>query len=219
MKVITMAAVLVALSAAPSMAQTERGYVSGAGGFAVSPDATSGDVLGEVGVRVAPHLMVFGDLGQFHNLQPSDVQPSVDSATATLSGSGLNVIGTGRVPATYTVGGLRFDAPTKSRVSPYVLGGIGVAHLTPQAQFTYSSGTLPDGSTPSVGDDVTSHLESAGAFTVPTATNAFMFTIGGGVEVPVARHWAVDAGYRFSRVNADTPLNAQGVTFGFGYRF
>ena len=91
MKVITMAAVLVALSAAPSMAQTERGYVGGAGGFAVSPDATSGDVLGEVGVRVAPHLMVFGDLGQFHNLQPSDVQPSVDSATATLSGSARTV--------------------------------------------------------------------------------------------------------------------------------
>jgi len=219
MKVITMAAALVALSAAPSMAQTERGYVAGAGGFAVSPDTTSGDVLGEVGVRVAPHLSVFGDLGQFHNLQPSGVQPTVDSTTATLSGSGLNVIGIGRVPAVYSVGGLRFDAPTKSRVAPYVLGGIGIAHLTPQAQFTYSSGPLPDGSTPAVGDDVTSQIETAGAFTVPTPTNAFMFTIGGGVEVPVARHWAVDAGYRFSRVNADTPLNTQGVTFGFGYRF
>ena len=46
-----------------------------------------------------------------------------------------------------------------------------------------------------------------------------MFTLGGGVEIPVARHWAIDAGYRFSRVAADTPLNAQGATFGFGYRF
>jgi len=46
-----------------------------------------------------------------------------------------------------------------------------------------------------------------------------MFTLGGGVEIPVARHWAIDAGYRFSRVDADTPLNAQGATFGFGWRF
>jgi len=219
MKVITMAAALVVLTSAPSMAQSERGYVSGAGGFASSPEATSGDVLGEVGVRVAPHLMVFGDLGQFRNLQPSDVQPTVDSTTATLSGSGLNVIGTGRVPAVYSIGGLRFDAPTKSRVSPYVLGGIGFARLSPTAQFMYSSGTLPDGTTPTVGDDVTSQLESSGVFTAPTPTNAFMFTLGGGVEVPVAPHWAVDAGYRFSRINAATPLNAQGLTFGIGYRF
>ena len=42
--------------------------------------------------------------------------------------------------------------------------------------------------------------------------------LGGGVEVPVTRRWAVDAGYRFSRVSAETPLNAQGATFGFGYR-
>jgi len=114
---------------------------------------------------------------------------------------------------------VRLHDATKSRVSPYVLGGIGFARLMPKAQFTYSSGTLPDGSTPSVGDDVTSQLESSGAFTVPSAANAFMFMLGGGVEVPVARHWAVDAGYRFSRINADTPLNAQGATFGFGYRF
>ena len=220
MKVISIAAALVALTAAPSMAQTERGYISGAGGFAVSPDTTSGDVLGEAGVRVAPHLLVFGDVGQFHNLQPSDVQPAVDSTTATLSGStGLNVIGTARVPAWYSVGGLRFEVPTHSRVSPYALGGIGFARLTPTAQFTYSSGTLPDGSTPSVGDDVTTQLVTAGDFTTPAATNAFMFTLGGGVEVPVARHWAIDAGYRFSRVATDTPVNAQGATFGFGYRF
>ncbi len=51
-----------------------------------------------------------------------------------------------------------------------------------------------------------------------------MFTIGGGVQVPVMPHWVVDAGYRYSRIAADdalsaSPLNANGVTFGFGYRF
>jgi len=208
------------LPAAPAFAQTERGYISGVGGVAITQDATSADALAEVGVRIAPHLLVFGDLGRFRNLQPSDVQPGIDSTTSALSTTqGLNVIGTGRVPAVYSVGGLRYEISPEKRLSPYVLGGVGLARLQPTAQFTYSSGVLPDGSTPSVGDDVTSQIESAGAFSLPAASTAFMFTLGGGVSVPVSRGWAVDAAYRFSRVNADTPLNAQGLTFGVGYRF
>jgi hypothetical protein len=220
MKALMIVATVTLLTAAPLYAQTERGYVTGVGGFAATPDTTSGDVLGEVGVRVAPHLLVFGDVGQFHNLQPSDAQPAVDNTTAFLAQTqGVTVLGTPRVPAWYSLGGLRYEVPTQRRVLPYVLGGIGFTRLNPTAQFTYSSGTLPDGSTPSVGTDVTTQLVSAGDFTAPPASTAFMFTLGGGVEIPVTRRWAVDAGYRFSRVAADTPLNAQGATFGFGYRF
>jgi opacity protein-like surface antigen len=132
---------------------------------------------------------------------------------------GLSVLGTARVPALYSIGGLRYEVPMQGRVSPYVMGGLGVARLSPTAHFTYSSGTLPDGTTPATGADVTDQLVTAGLFTAPAASNAFMFTLGGGVDVPVAQHWAVDVGYRFSRFNAATPLNAQGATFGLGYRF
>ena len=53
---------------------------------------------------------------------------------------------------------------------------------------------------------------------------ASMFTLGGGVQVPLASHWIADAGYRFSRLAADTTLSASalksnGMTFGLGYRF
>ena len=102
---------------------------------------------------------------------------------------------------------------------PYVLGGVGFARITPTAQFTYTSGQLPDGTTPTVGADVTTTLATAGDFTQPAATTALMFTLGGGVEIPVTRHWDVDAGYRYSRVATDTPVNVQGATFGVGYRF
>ena len=79
MKTLLIAGMLV-LAAAPSYAQQHADvYARFAGGFATSPDGTSGDVLGEVGVRVAPHLSVFGDIGQFHNLQPSQAQPAVDA--------------------------------------------------------------------------------------------------------------------------------------------
>lgn len=219
MRALTIAIRITLLAAAPSFAQTERGYLSGIGGFTITPETTAPDVLAEGGVRIAPHLLVFGDVGQFHNLQPSDVQPSVDITTAASADRGLSVIGTGRVPALYSVGGLRYQAGTRTRVSPYLLGGVGVARLMPTARFTYASGTLPDGSTPTVGADVTTQLESAFDFSLPQATNAFMFTLGGGVEVPVLRHWAVDADYRFARIASDTPFNANGATFGFGYRF
>jgi opacity protein-like surface antigen len=220
MRALWIATTVALLTAAPSWAQTERGYVTGVGGFATTPDTTSRDVLGEVGVRIAPHIMIFGDLGEFHNLQPSDVLPTVNSTTALLSaGQGINVLGTGRTPAWYSVGGLRYELPIQPRLAPYVLGGVGFARLMPTGQFTYSSGTFPDGSIPAVGADVTSQLVTAGDFAAPPAENAFMFTLGGGIDIPVARHWAIDAGYRFSRVEANTPLNAQGATFGLGYRF
>jgi opacity protein-like surface antigen len=213
-------AVLLVLAAVPAYAQHPDVYAGLAGGFAVSPDGTSGDLLGEVGVRIAPHLSVFGDIGQFHNLQPSKLQPSVDAVTSTLAAGGLSVTGEARVPAWYSMGGLRWTMPVNSRVSPYVFGGAGIARLTPTASFTYASGTLVGAIAPPVsGDDVTSQIVSLGDFTQPPSSTAFMYAFGGGVESPIGPHLLATVGYRLSRVEADTPVNAQSVTFGVGYRF
>jgi opacity protein-like surface antigen len=220
MKMCVIVATCVVLLPSASFAQTtERGYLTGIGGFAVTPETTSRDVVVEGGVRIAPHLLVFGDVGRFHDLQPSDVQDNIDLTTQASADQGLAVVGTGRVPAVYSVGGLRFQPTSFGRVSPYIMGGVGVAHLKPTARFTYSSGTLPDGSTPAVGDDVTTQLESAFDFSLPLPSTSLMTMLGGGVEVPLSRHWAVDADYRYSRIAADTPFNVQGAAFGFGYRF
>jgi opacity protein-like surface antigen len=219
MKTLWIVVIAIAMTPALAFAQTERAYVSGIGGFAITPDTTSRDVSAEAGVRIAPHLSLVADVGRFHNLQPSDVQDNVDLTTLASADAGLSVIGTGRVPAVYSVGGARYQTAAVGRVVPYVVGAVGVARLKPSARFTYSSGTLPDGSTPAVGDDVTTQLESAFDFSLPMPTNAFMATIGGGVEIPLARHWAVDADYRFARIEADIPLNVQGATFGIACRF
>src|SRR5262249_20794328 len=80
--VVSLAALLVA---PPAFAQSERGYITGVGGFTNAASATSADVFAEGGVRVAPHLSVFGDLGTFHNLAPSNEQASIASTVATLS--------------------------------------------------------------------------------------------------------------------------------------
>jgi len=211
---------MLALAAVPSFAQSSNVYANVAGGFAVGPDGTSGDMLGEVGVHLTPRLSVFGDVGQFHNLQPSSLQPSVDSTAATLAAGGLSVTGEARVPAWYSMGGARWTFPETARLTPYVFGGAGFARLTPSAKFTYNSGTLVGAvAPPAAGDDVTTQLASLGDFTQPPSSTAFMFSVGGGVETPIAPHLVADVGYRVSRVSADTPLNAQSVTFGVGYRF
>jgi opacity protein-like surface antigen len=231
MRTVMTALIVTLLTAGPLFAQDHgkggadaRGYVAGLGGFATSLGNTTGDMLVEGGARIAPYVMVIGNLGRFANLQ-ADLQPTLDGATADLAANqGLSVIGAGNLPAWYGTGGLRVDIPIASRVWPYVLGSMGVARINPEPSFTFSSGTLPDGTTPDVGTDVTAAIVSAGDFTTPPASNAFMFTFGAGGELRVAARWVVDAGYRYSRIAADStlsasPLNTNGMTFGVGYRF
>jgi opacity protein-like surface antigen len=174
--------------------------------------------MGEVGYRVAPNLFVVGNLGQFHNLQPSSIQPSIDDETLTLLNSGLTVTGTAQAPAWFTTGGVRYEIPLRKRIAPYVFTGIGFARMTPTAQFTYGSGTLL-GSSPNPGDDVTPQLLALGDYIQPPSENAFMFSAGAGINAPLAPHFGLDIGYRLSHMAFDQPITAQSVTFGIGYRF
>jgi opacity protein-like surface antigen len=200
------------------------GYVTGLGGFSVGLGDKSGNTLIEGGVRVAPHVMVFGNLGHFTNLQ-GDLQPTLDATASTLATTdGLDVTTSGRVPATYGTVGVRVELPMGTHVMPYLLGGIGEAHLKPTARLAYAGGIMPDGSTPDIGTDVTASIASAGAFTTPATSHAMTATFGGGLQIPIAAHWAIDAGYRYTRIAADSnlgssPLNTNGMAFGFGYRF
>ncbi len=215
--------------AAPSFAQTERGYVGGIGGFAVSaastsPRVTSQDWAFEAGARVAPGLFAFGDVGRIADLTPSTSQPQVAATVSTLSSTeAVDVVGTARMPARYALGGLRWQPRTPRRVVPFISGGLGVAHLTPSARFTFTGGTLPvadpAAAAPNTGDDVTTQISTLGIFTPPAPSNALMITGGGGAELYLAPHWALDTEYRVSRISATTPLHAQGVAFGLGYRF
>src|SRR4051812_43685985 len=104
------------------------------------PRQHDGNMAVEGGARIAPHIMVIGNVGRFSNLQ-GDLQPTLDSATAALAeNQGLSVIGAGTLPAWYGTGGLRVDRPTGSRAWPYVLGTMGVARINPTPKFTFSGG-------------------------------------------------------------------------------
>ena len=231
-RTLIIAATVTIFSAAPVAAQDHpaavptdgHGYLTGGGGFTTSLGNTAGNIQIEGGIRVAPHLQVYGNFGGFSNLQ-AELAPAVNADVAGLAANqGLSVVGAARLPAAYFTTGARFDIPVHGRVLPYVLGGIGVAHLMPEPQFTFSSGTMPDGSTPAVGDDVTSALTTSGEIVVPASSSEFMYTVGAGVEVTVFSSWFADTAYRYSRIAADpsltaSPLTINGMTFGFGYRF
>jgi opacity protein-like surface antigen len=234
--------VVTALMATPAFAQgehgtagsapAERGYVLGTGAFDSSTASLAGSAASlksgsgaaQAGVRVARHVLLFGEVGRFKDLEPAGVQASVNNVVTSLStNQGLDVTGTSRMPATYGLGGVRIQGSMRHRVTPYALAGFGGARLKPSAQFTYTDGTLPNADPtlpgPAVGSNVTSQLIAAGSFVQPAPTSAFMVALGGGAQVNVARHLIADVGYRYSRIAADTPLHAQGVTFGFGVKF
>ncbi|HXD75574.1 MAG TPA: hypothetical protein VN628_17635 [Vicinamibacterales bacterium] len=74
------------------------------------------------------------------------------------------------------------------------------AHLNPSPTFAFVSGAMP------------------------ASSSAFMYTLGGGAQIPIGARFIVDAAYRYSRIAADStpsasPLNTNGMTFGLGYRF
>jgi opacity protein-like surface antigen len=228
LKIVAVGVTLVALAAAPLFAQEPGGpdapgYVSAFGSTVWGGGNSTGSVLFEAGIRIAPHVMVFGNVGRFADLQ-ADLQPTLDASTTALSGQGLGVTSAGTLPAWYGVGGLRAEILPTRHAMPYVLGGVGAARLNPTTHLTFAGGAMPDGSAVDVGSDVTAALITGGSYSAPPASTALMMMLGGGVQVPLFPHWAVDLGYRYSRIAADTSLsatalNTNAMSFGFGYRF
>jgi hypothetical protein len=219
MKRLMLGTLLAMATAGTAFAQEPRGFVEGSGGVASTSDGTSGNVGIDVGRQVAPHLIVFGSIGRLRNVEPSLVQPGMDAAVAALGATDVNVIGTARAPATYGLGGVRFSIPTHAFVTPYLLAGVGIARVTPNARFVYSSGTSLGTTTDMAGQDVTSDVTTAGYFTQPAAQNVAVIRFGGGIQVPLGRSIVGEVGYSVFRLSTATPVTAQSVTFGLGLRF
>lgn len=216
--VVFILAVLLGSSAA--YAQEKHGYVQGAGIVSTMTGVTSGGVNGEVGVKLTPNLVVFGNIGNLRDIHWSSLQTNIDSTVTTLANDdGLTATGTARVPTWYSLGGARIQFPNRSAVIPYVFGSVGFAHLSPAVTFNYQSGTTLTGNDAVAGDDITADVVGAGLFTQPTATKNMMLRTGGGVQIPFGKYLMGDLGYSVSRISADIPIHAQDFTFGLGIKF
>jgi opacity protein-like surface antigen len=219
MKTMMMVTAVCLMTATAARAQTRNGYVEANGGFATTTDATAGAVSGEVGYEVMKNLFVVGSFGDLRNVDPSTVQATVDASVAALNATGLSVLGDPRVSARYALGGARYEIPRWTRATPYVSAGLGFARLTPSARFTYQSGNTIGGTTALAGEDATSDVVTGGFFTAPASSSALMVRVGAGVKIPIANRVVGDIGYSVSRISSDTPISAQGLQFGIGYRF
>ena len=219
MRKVLMFALAAIVRGSAAYAQETHGYVQGAGGFSRSTGVDTGNATGEVGFRVAPNIVVFGNIGRFADMESSALQSSVDSAVNTLAANDLLVTGTTRNPAWYSLGGARIELGKNSRVTPYAFGGVGVAHLNPSAKFLYVSGTPLSGNDTAAGADVTADVVSNGLLTQPVSTTDLMLRPAGGVEIPLGKHLLGNVGYSVSRISADSPVHAQDVIFGMGIKF
>jgi len=218
--ILTLAIVVFGMWSPAAYAQEPRAYVEGARGLsAIMGAATTGNTTGEVGLRVAPRLVIFGSVGRIQNAQSSVLQTSLTDAVAALAADDLTATGTVKVPAWYSLGGARFQISNRTAIQPYLFGGMGFARLNPSARFLYESGTTLSGNLAAVGDNITSDVVANGLFTIPAATTGLMLRTGGGVQVPLGRHLIGDVNYSVSRISSDTPLHAQDLTFGLGLRF
>ena len=200
-------------------AQEPRGYVEGAAGLSAVPGATTGNAAGEIGIRVAPRVVVFGNIGRMKDAQSSALQASFNDAISALAATDLTATGTVRTPAWYSLGGARVALSNRTAIKPYVFGAVGFAHLTSSARFIYDTGTTLTGNPAALGDDITSDVVANGFFTTPAAKTALMLRTGGGVQIPLGKYLLGNVGYSVSRISADTPIHAQDLTFGLGIKF
>jgi len=200
-------------------AQEPRAYVQGAAGLSSITGTTTGNANGEVGIRVAPRVVLFGNLGRMRDTGSSSMEANLNNTVTALAATDLTAIGTVRVPAWYSLGGARIDLTNRTVIKPYVFGGVGFAHLNPTTKFIYESGTTLTGNDALAGDDITSDVVASGLFTAPVATTGLMLRTGGGVQIPISRHLLGNVGYSVSRISSDTPIHTQDLTFGVGLRF
>lgn len=207
--------------ATAAYAQEPRGYVEGSGALSrLTGSATSAELDGEVGVKVAPNVLLFGNVGNVRDIHWSTLETSVSNTVSALSAiNGLTTTPQARVPTWYSLGGARIQFPNQSVITPYVFGGIGFARMNPSVRFLYQSGTTISGNAANVGDDLTADIVSNGLFTAPTPTTSLMLRTGGGVQVPISKHLLGNVGYSISRISADTPIHAQDFSFGLGIKF
>jgi len=195
---------VVLLCARPALAQIASGsssmssthaprlFVDGIGGVTFSHEP--GGLWGAgVSIRASRHVQVLGEAGRLTNVLPKSMSDDLNSAAETLvANGGSPFIFTATMPATYGLGTVRITStPTHSGLAPFVEGGAGFAHVTPNV------------SAQSAGLDATDTLLSSVTTPIIATQTKPMFTVGGGLSIQAGKRSAVDLGYRYGRILTD----------------
>jgi opacity protein-like surface antigen len=179
--------------ASTATAQTrDHGYVIGIGGSTTTV-VTSPFFGGAVGLNVTRDLLVTGEVGRMQNLYADFTRDDLRALEQGFTEQGLPFTANFEMSTVYAMGGVRWVVPTSYTARPYLNASVGIARLDPKPGFIAS------------GVDITSI-----AMQDPTFKTAFekqnrpLASFGGGVSVPIAKHFTADVGYRYSRIFLDT---------------
>ncbi len=156
-------AIALTVAASSAFAGEPRVFIDGTAGV-TAPSVRSRDIAGDVGVRLGSHVSVIGGIGQFGNLEGSASAGSALDLAAKLASDDtgvLNKAGT-TLPALYSLGGVKVNGNRYGRVTPYVLGGAGIAHLEPGAEASDNEALYAIGS--GVGVQLDRHLALDGGY-------------------------------------------------------
>lgn len=177
-----------------------QGFVGGLGGVTFGT-VTSAAVAGQGGVRIAPDLYVIGEVGYMRNVLPKKLRDEFDDLADEIEiEAGVPVSLSVSVPAKYGFGGLRWS-PSRGTVSPFVEGGVGVAHISAKIDEATVLGI-------DISDDVENELGDDASAT------KLLVALGGGVNARISSTLSADIGFRYTHIATDDPAINSSLLYG-----
>ena len=197
--------------AAVSAQQSPRGYVQAIGGVATT-SATDATIGGAAALRVTDRLDVFGELGHLRNGiwkslddELSETGKAIADQIAVQFGTATIATFEARVPVWYGLGGVRAHGPRFGRLATYAEVGIGFARLRPEVRLEVNGERLD--------------AEAGRLLALDEERSELMSAVGAGIAFRLFGPVRAEAGYRYSRIYGDRPVNVSRVHAGVGYAF
>jgi len=193
-------------------ATADKGYIEAVGQSSFG-NVTSQNFGAEVGFTIASHLQVFAEIGKTRDVATTALGSNAQRMAGALIAVDPNTSYSVKEPVTFGAFGLRFLVPVSGKAQPYVLGGGGIAKVTPEVKFFAG------------GSDVTANLQQAPYYVVlgsdlSGSSTKPMFVGGGGVAYPVWKQLLLDFQVRFGRILAeDEAITVGRAGLGIGIRF
>ena len=212
MRSAVVAMVLVVVCTIPAAGQpASDGYVQGLAGGAAAAET---DMVFGAGaaVRARGRIDAFAELGRLENGIWDSLRDELTAAESAIRrqietqfGTSTPVSFEARVPVWYGLGGARLRGPRLGALGTFIEAGVGMARLRPRVRLEIAGERLD--------------AEARRLLALEDARAEMLTAVGGGVSLTLARHIRVEAGYRYSRVHGDSPVDISRVHVGAGYAF